>query len=375
MDRDNFILENMGLVRMAVNRFSHRILNHPSINKEDLMSIGTIGLIKAYDRFDTSYGTKFSTYAVPMIIGELKLFLRDNFDTIHFTRQSKHDYYTIVRANLLNEKPSVIGSILEMPLENVHNALDYYKYKYADSLDRVIYEDEGSPIVLKDTVGIEMDLESNLDLELFLKKIDDQAQRVIKLRLQGLSQAEIAKIIGCSQVQVSRILAKVKKKIQEGGIKLNKKPNTKYELAKKLAKETELNAYEIQAKTGISIPTAYNYIKQYRPTKGEIEEAEKKMEGKESPVKSYKLSPEELEGYRLDKPIIATADHKVAKSTEPIEENLGETSNAISADGDITMTFKLSTEDAKLQLENIVQAITLLGFKEFNITIQSYRVA
>ena len=84
IDRDTFILENMGLVKMVVKRHKSRIYNNPSVDLEDLESVGTIGLIKAYEGFDPNYGTQFSTYAVAMIDGEIRRYFRENLDTIKF---------------------------------------------------------------------------------------------------------------------------------------------------------------------------------------------------------------------------------------------------------------------------------------------------
>ncbi len=215
VDRDTFILENMGLVRMVVNRHKNRIYSHPSINAEDLENIGVIGLIKAYDRFDPSYGTEFSTYAVPTIEGEIRRAIRDNLDTVRFTRQSKIDYQRIVEANLLNEEPEIIAEKLEISIDDVQNALDYYNYRFPDSLDMTIYEDDGSPITLADKVGYEPDLDSNLEIELYLNQFDERTQKIIKLRLQDLTQKEIAKTIGVSQVQISRTLSRIKNKGKE----------------------------------------------------------------------------------------------------------------------------------------------------------------
>lgn len=400
VDRDTFIQENMGLVGMVANRFLKTIEGNPTLDRDDLVNIGAIGLIEAYDRFDPSYDVKFSTYAVPMIVGSIKRFFRDHLDSIKFSRKSKSDCYTILKANLLGEKPAIISQLLDMPLENVENALAYYKYKYTDSLDQVIYEDDGNPITLAGKVGTEINMDSNIELESLLRQFDERTQKIIKLRLQDLSQSEIAKVIGVSQVTISRILTKVQKEIK-GGIEVTesnkKKPD--FNLAVKLAKETNLTGYAIHQQTGVSRATAYKYISQYRTTKEEIEEVKKRVEGKKTPVKTYNLSSEELEKYRLDKPDYNPLDNPPPRPHELIETTVkvdkpkveAESTNGQPAiikekpvekiktpkvdNGSLTLTLKLDANSVGVQLESIVKAMRMLGFKELDITIKSQQVA
>lgn len=406
VDRDTFILENMGLVGMVVNELAYRITDNPFIDREDLTNIGAIGLIKAYDRFDPSYEVQFSTYAVPMIMGEIQRYLRDNLDAVRFTRQSKTDYYAISSANLLNEEPSIIADTLEIPIVRVENALDYYRCKSIDSLDRELQDDEGSSTTLASTVGTEVDFDSDLEIELFLEKLDKRTRKIVELRLQDLTQAEIGKIMGVTQVQISRNLAKLQEKLKGGNIVPEKKEIVRvkdsieiakklaketeltptqiqkqtgvsyatarkyidehrkgsekrvpdYVLAKKLAEETELTPSEIQKQTEVSYPTAYNYVKEFRITK------EEKREVIETPVEKVSsvedVTPDSVITHRLDVP------EEVINKPEIKQQ-----------DGFMTMTFKLTTENATSQLEDIISAMKVLGFKDFNLTIQSQQVA
>ncbi|MDR7856042.1 sigma-70 family RNA polymerase sigma factor [Tissierella sp.] len=410
VDRDTFIKQNMGLVGMVVNKHANRIAEHPSIDREDLKSIGTIGLIKAYDKFDPSYEVQFSTYAFHMIQGEIRRFLRDNLDTVKFTRQSKIDYYAISEAKLLNDNPETIAEILEMPIQRVNNALEYYRCKGMDSLDREIVDDEGSSTTMADKLGMEVDYDSNLEIEMFLSQLDNmeglnkRTRKIVELRLQEKTQVEIGQELGITQVQVSRILVALQEKLKGGNevtekkemvrakdaiemvkklaietvltpaqiqeqtgvsyptakkyidehrkIDLSKTPN--YILAKKLSEETELKANQISKQTGVSYTTARNYIEYYRAAKGEkiIETSVEKV----SPVEN--VTPDPVIKNRLDVPVEVINKPEIKQ-----------------ADGFMTMTFKLTVENATSQLENILNAMKVLGFKDFNLTIQSQQVA
>lgn len=403
VDRDTFIQQNMGLVGMVVNKLAYRITDNPFIDREDLTNIGAIGLIKAYDRFDPSYEVQFSTYAVPMIEGEIKRYFRDNLDTVRFTRQSKIDYYAISEVDLVNENPEIIAEILEMPIQRVKNALDYYRCKSIDSLDREVYEDEGSPTILADTLGTEVDFDSNLEIELFLNKLDERSRKIVELRLQEKTQVEIGQILGISQVHVSRILMKLQNRLK-GGNKVAEKNNiiiVKDAIAEavKLAKETDLTPTQIQKQTGVSYGTAKKYIKEYRKNEHESIEPVKtpnynlaKKLSEETELNANQISKQTgvsyttarnyIEYYRVAKESQKeNLVEKTADSPAPVEHRLDIPEEVISQpelkqqDGFMTMTFKLTVEDATAQLEDILKAMKVLGFKDLNLTIQSQQVA
>lgn len=404
VDKDTFIEENMGLVGMVIREFRNRIKSYSHVDWEDLRQIGTIGLMKAYDRFDPNFGTQFSTYAVPMIRGEVQRFVRDNLDTVKFSRGIKANYYKIIKANLLEESPGIISSILDIPIHHVEDALAYYRGQYPDSLERPVFEDDGAPLLLGDIIGDETDFDSNIIIEDFLRQFEGTTREVMRLRLQNLSQKEIGKTLKTSQPQISRILLAARKQLEEGGLSMSNNKKRNFNLAKKLAIETELNPSQISKQTGISYTTAYNYVRNYRPTKEKIEEVERKINKEESPVKTYKLSPEELDKYRENDPVTKAINHKpepetketveeteakepVVKVEKPIKdepivehepiaittENLNqETSNSY---GHMAMTFNLTAGDATSQLEEVIRAMNILGFDNLEITIQSKKVA
>lgn len=214
-DRDTFILENMGLVRMVANKYKRATWENPVLDYDDLVSLGSIGLVKAHDNFNPAFKTRFSTYAVSMIEGEILRFLRDHGNLIRLPRGAKQNIAAILKAGLINEKPTVISKALNMLPIDVKNAISYHKYKHCDCLDSVIYEDENGPITLADKIGIEQDMDLGIEAERIISQFDARMQKVIRFRMQGLSQAEIGKIIGVSQVQVSRLLNKARRQLKD----------------------------------------------------------------------------------------------------------------------------------------------------------------
>ncbi|MDQ4680260.1 hypothetical protein, partial [Stenotrophomonas maltophilia group sp. RNC7] len=102
--------------------------------------------------------------------GSIRRFLRDHQDSIKFSRTAKINFFKIKKAELMNEKPPVIASILEMDIEDVEKALEYYKHKYIDGLDMFIYEDDGAPITLGERIGEEIDMDSDMQIEQFINR-------------------------------------------------------------------------------------------------------------------------------------------------------------------------------------------------------------
>lgn len=294
-DREAFILENMGLVGMVASRYRHTIWDNPALDYGDLVNIGSIGLINACDRYNPKFNVKFSTYATCLIEGEVTRFLRDRVDLMRPPRYAKSIMTKILKAGLLNESPIVISKLLDIPINKVETTLNFNKQGTVEYFASVIYESEGTAITLADKIGVEPDMAADVEVEQFIKRFDEQTQRIIKLRMLDLRQAEIGDIIGVSPAQVSRILVGVKKELRR---KTAKKRNWK--LAVKLAKETDLTADEIMKRTGISQTAIHSCLKNYRVTEQEIAEIEKRIaaEAKEPPVKTYTLTPDELEKYK-----------------------------------------------------------------------------
>lgn len=217
--RDRVVTENVGLVWSIVRRFANR--GH---EMEDLFQIGSIGLIKAIDKFDSSYEVKFSTYAVPMITGEIKRFLRD--DGMIKVSRSLKETATKIRVvrerfgNLYGREPTVeeIEKELDIAKDEIVMALE--TGAEVESLYKTIYQGDGNPIYLIDKLTESKDESENLIDKLALKEViaslDDKEQELIRLRyFKDRTQTDIAKELGISQVQVSRLEKRILKIMRE----------------------------------------------------------------------------------------------------------------------------------------------------------------
>lgn len=207
--REEFIGGNLRLVLSIIQRFSNR-----GENADDLFQIGCIGLIKAIDNFDVSQNVKFSTYAVPMIIGEIRRHLRDN-NPIRVSRSLRDIAYRALQArNQLMEKnsnePTItdIAKELDMPVEEVVFAMDAIQDPI--SLFDPIYQDGGDAIYVMDQVSDSRITDDNwtdeIALQDALSKLNAREKHILKLRFfEGRTQMEVASEIGISQAQVSRL--------------------------------------------------------------------------------------------------------------------------------------------------------------------------
>lgn len=206
--------ENLGLVKSLVSRFDNR-----GYDRDDIFQLGCIGLIKAIEKFDTSYGVRFSTYAVPMIIGEIKRFLRDD-GIIKVSRSLKQTAtkVKIVKETLfkrLGREPTIqeISKELKISKEDIILALE--SNIHPDYLYDVIHHDDGSPIHLIDKISETNNDENEsiidkIALKEALNKLKPRERQIIILRyFKDKTQSDIAKSLGISQVQVSRIEKKV----------------------------------------------------------------------------------------------------------------------------------------------------------------------
>ncbi|MDD5936482.1 MAG: RNA polymerase sporulation sigma factor SigF [Clostridiales bacterium] len=217
--RDRIVTENVGLVWSIVRRFLGR-----GYEAEDLFQIGSIGLMKAVDKFDLTYDVKFSTYAVPMITGEIKRFLRDD-GMIKVSRSLKEtaNKIRIVREELEaknGREPTIeeISSVLELAKEEVVLALE--SGAEVESLYKTIYQGDGNAIFLIDKLE-QTDDESNaminhMALKEVMNSLNDKEKNIITLRyFKDKTQTEIANELGISQVQVSRLERKILKTMRE----------------------------------------------------------------------------------------------------------------------------------------------------------------
>ena len=207
--RDKYIKGNLRLVLSIIKRFS----NHNE-NPDDLFQIGCIGLIKSIDNFDPNVGVKFSTYAVPMIIGEIRRFLRDN-SAYRIPRSLRDTAYTAIhsRERLSREtlREPTIDEVSEdcgIPKQDILYALDAIQTPL--SLFDPVYSDGGDTLYVMDQISDKKNKEENwvknLALEAALNTLDDRDEQIIKLRFfEGKTQIEVAEEIHISQAQVSRL--------------------------------------------------------------------------------------------------------------------------------------------------------------------------
>ena len=206
--KEQLINGNLKLVLSVLKKYNNR-----TDNLDDLFQIGCIGLIKAIDNFDLDHDVKFSTYAVPMILGEIKRYLRDN-NAIRVTRSLKDIAFRGLRVkeeltHKLNREPTnkEIAELLEIPEIDVIQAFEAVKDTV--SMSEPIYSDGSDTIYLSEQIADNKD-KINWDTRLMLKdalnKLKDKEKFIIQKRyFEGITQIELSEEIGISQAQISRI--------------------------------------------------------------------------------------------------------------------------------------------------------------------------
>lgn len=207
--RETYIKGNLRLVLSVIKRFS----NHNE-NVDDLFQIGCIGLIKAINNFNTELDVKFSTYAVPMIIGEIRRYMRDN-NSIRVSRSLRDTAYkaiyareTYVKRNQKEPTVEEIAQEIGISGEDIVYALDAIQVPM--SLQEPVYNDGGDPLYVMDQISDRKNKEEkwveNLSLEAALDRLGERERYIIELRFfEGKTQMEVADMICISQAQVSRL--------------------------------------------------------------------------------------------------------------------------------------------------------------------------
>lgn len=206
--REDFIVGNMRLVLSVIKRFRSKIKS-----SDDVFQAGCIGLIKAIDNFDLSFGVKFSTYAVPMIIGEIKRFLRD-VNSLRVARSIRDTAYQVLKTRSELEKNDQDASLekiaeqMNTPLNEVVYALDAISDTV--SLYDPVYNKSGDELLLIDQIGDEKNTDErwteNVALCTALDNLGEREKKIIELRyFEGKTQTEISAEVGISQAQVSRL--------------------------------------------------------------------------------------------------------------------------------------------------------------------------
>lgn len=208
--RKAYIEGNLRLVLSVIKRFSST-----NENVDDLFQIGCVGLIKAIDNFDASLNVKFSTYAVPMILGEIKRFLRDNASSIRVSRSLKDTAYKAIHArdqltrrNLKEPTVEEIASEIGISKEDIVYAMDSIQSPM--SLYEPVYSDGGDALYVMDQISDKKNKEEtwveHLSLSEAMKHLNAREHEIISLRFfEGKTQMEVAESIGISQAQVSRL--------------------------------------------------------------------------------------------------------------------------------------------------------------------------
>ncbi|HQA61094.1 MAG: RNA polymerase sporulation sigma factor SigF [Tepidanaerobacteraceae bacterium] len=217
--KDKLVSLNLGLVWSIVKKFNNR-----GYELEDLFQVGSIGLLKAIEKFDFSYDVKFSTYAVPMIMGEIRRYIRDDAP-VRVARSLKELAYKIQKTkeeltNTLEREPTIkeLSAEMGVPVEELIMAMEASQSLL--SLNEVMYQDDGSPIYLIDQIDEKEQgqniLFDRIALKEALSKLNKNERRIIILRyFKDMTQVEVAKILNMTQVQVSRLERKILVKVKD----------------------------------------------------------------------------------------------------------------------------------------------------------------
>ncbi|MDM5316036.1 RNA polymerase sporulation sigma factor SigF [Fictibacillus sp. b24] len=209
--RDTIVEKNMRLVWSVVQRFLNR-----GYEADDLFQIGSIGLLKSVDKFDLSYDVRFSTYAVPMIIGEIQRFIRDD-GTVKVSRSLKETGNKVRKAKdelskSLGRTPTIseVAEHLEVAVEDVIMAQD--AVRAPQSIHETVYENDGDPITLLDQISDHSENKwfDKIALKDIMDKLDERERLIVYLRyFKDQTQSEVADRLAISQVQVSRLEKKI----------------------------------------------------------------------------------------------------------------------------------------------------------------------
>lgn len=215
--KETLVVRNTALVKSIVKKFLNR-----GVEFEDLMQIGSLGLIKAVLGYDARFNVRFSTYAVPMIAGEIKRFLRDD-GIIKVSRSLREKSFEIFSAkevlkNELKREPTIdeLAAKLDMAAEDIVFAMEAVRTPV--SIFEPAFEDEGSKTLLIDTMseGSDNDMIDTILLKELIQKLEPKERQLIMLRFfSDKTQMEIAELMGVSQVQVSRLITKTIQKLKK----------------------------------------------------------------------------------------------------------------------------------------------------------------
>lgn len=206
--REKLVMGNLRLVLSVIQRFANR-----GENLDDLFQIGCIGLMKAIDNFDTSHEVKFSTYAVPMIIGEVRRHLRDN-NPVRVSRSMRDTAYHAMQArerlsNAMNREPTIEEIAKELGKDKSEVVVALEAIVEPVSFYEPVFSNGGDTIYLMDQLGADEsdgDWIDEISMKEAIKNLPPREKRILSMRfMKGMTQTEVANEIGISQAQVSRL--------------------------------------------------------------------------------------------------------------------------------------------------------------------------
>lgn len=263
--RDTLVNANMRLVHAVCKRFLNR-----DIEYDDLFSIGVIGLLKCIDKFNTAYNVEFSTYAVPMMMGEIQRFLRDD-QLVRFSRSAKEVGYRIVKEDWHDRDPKEIADELEVTLSMVLSAFEFLRNRNVKSTEDIVTMDGERPITVGDRIhgDINDGWEDQFIFREVIDRLEPRDQTIIRMRYyDDKTQAEVAVFLKLSQVQISRLekkaLAQLKEMYEEEK-DMAKAAVGDRQQAIELLKKTSASFNEISRRTGVPVGSLSKLCKDHRP--------------------------------------------------------------------------------------------------------------
>ncbi|WP_257064251.1 sigma-70 family RNA polymerase sigma factor [Priestia megaterium] len=216
VELDEFIEKNYKLAHKVAQKYIGRIKSTGE-EYDDILQMALVGMVKAYKNYDpAAFQTKFSTYAVPMMYGEIRRHMRDKSTMVKFPRAFYELWAKVTREELDDCSDEEIAEKLDIPLELVKRAMPYYTINNHMSTSQEVYGGDGDSkeITLQDQIGSEADF-STIIVKDFYKTLCERDQKILHMTLiQDMTQAEIGKVIGVSQVQVSRLTKKIELKLK-----------------------------------------------------------------------------------------------------------------------------------------------------------------
>ncbi len=216
---EEIVNENMGLIRSVVNKFKGK-----GVDSDDLFQLGAMGLVKAVRKFSFDYDVKFSTYAVPMIMGEIKRFMRDD-GIIKVSRGLKETAFRAAKAReslrAANGSEPTMDEIAQyMNIDSETLAMAFNSAREVDSIDRRIEGENGRELHIMDTIASEEDksekIVNNIMLRESIMRLDERERQIVIMRyIKEMTQSKVAEKIGVSQVQISRLEKKILRKMRD----------------------------------------------------------------------------------------------------------------------------------------------------------------